>query len=279
MSKKYGDTVNSTEYVKVEQPHAQIIWRSGEAKLLPILKSDPPLVLGGWRAGVERQAKGDKPYMKYPELPWPVYERENYKNYGETVGVFKIVTSRERFVLVERDAERKVIKNQYGFPNVLGVSKTWQEKYSPYKEVACLVCDNEGEEKQLALITIDSWSAYKSWNKAEKTYQAKDNKDGSVLLRKFGTAGKLVGDKVTVNSVEYNGGKTTPIEAMHLGNPIYSPITEDFENLWESLQTWKNCPMWNKEFSPDSIIPNEESELPPMPEPSEDFPFGDPTQD
>lgn len=272
MSNKYGDTVTSSEYIKIEQPHAKIIWRSGEAKLLPILTQDPPLVLGGWRAGVERQAKGDKPYMIYPEMPWPVYERESYKNYGETVGAFKIATSRERFELVERDSERKVVKNQYGFPNILGVSKTWKEKYSPFKEIACVVCDIKGEEKQLALITIDSWSAYKSWNKAEKTYQAKD-KENSILLRRLGTLGKMVGEKVTVNSVEYNGGKTTPIEAVWMDKLIYSPITPEFDTLWESLQAWKNCAMWNKEFSPDSIIPNEESELPPMPEASEDFPF------
>ncbi len=263
------------------QEFNKITWRGGDDKLSMLLESDPGQYLGEFRSMVCTTGTPEKPSVTYPVLPWPVVNRrsgrETYQRYSATEMLFRPISARSRFVKYERGEDGKKTKDEKGRNKIISISAEFPGKgsgYDPHKEVFGVVMNEKGEQVTFGLLSIDTWNAYISYNKAAKSFEALKVKEGFLPVFKIGTRGEVVNGEVFPKTKSINGGTFVEIEALDLHSPMLFEITNDFDTLWEASQAWVKCPRWNASGKVSHV-----DDLPPMPEPSEDFPFGDPSQD
>lgn len=277
---KYSDTTlgNNTNFVNLPvESFNKITWRGGDDKLSMLLDSDPGQYLGEFRSMVKTTATPDKPSIVFPVLPWPIMDRrsgrETYQRYSTTEMFFRPITPRARFVKYERGEDKKRVKGDNNRNKIVAISKDFPGKgsgFDPHKEVFGVVMNDKGEQCTFGLLVLDTWNAYISYNNAAKTFESMKAPEGKLPIFCIGTRGELVNGEVFPKTKNLNGGSFVEIEPLNLSQTMWFDITPDFDALWEASQSWAKCERWNA-----SGKPVEESALPPMPEPSEYFPFGE----
>lgn len=232
----------------------KIIWRSGDARLAPLLATDPGQYLGEFRSMIDLPARGDKEAIVFPVLPWPVVKRkagrENYSRYSTTEMLFRPICARLRYVLFQRDDKGQKVKDENNRDVILSITKTFVKGsgYSPQKEVFGIVYDASGSPRTHSLLSIDGWSSFISYDRAAKAWDKVPAPEGKLVVYRLGTRGTKDenGDTIT-KTKSFNGGESVDIEPLDLDKPTFIQIDAAFDELWESAQTWKNCPRWNAE--------------------------------
>ena len=281
---KYSDTTlgNTAQFVNLPvESFNKITWRSGDDKLAALLNTDPGQYLGEFRSMVKTTGTPEKPSITFPVLPWNVVTRrsgrETYQRYSATEILFRPISARSRFVKYERDSANNRVKSANGRYKIVATSATFPGKgsgYDPHKEVFGIVFNEKGEQCTYGLISLDSWNAYISYNNAAKAFERIVLGDGKLPIFRLGTAGEVVNGETFPKIKKMNGASLVEIEALDLHSPVVFYITPEFDAMWEASQAWAKCERWNA--SGDIV---EAVVLPTMPEPSEDFPFGDPVDD
>jgi hypothetical protein len=230
---------------------------------------------------VKMLATKDRAEIVLPVLPWDVVTRkkgrETYQRYSATEMVFRPIRSRLRYVFYKRDGQGQKEKDDKNHDIILSVTKSFVKGsgYVPQKEVFGIVCDDTGKQATYALLSIDSWSAYISYDRAAKEFEKIVPPEGFIVAYKIGTRGVNDGDTVVPKTKSYNGGESVDIEALDLDRPIHIKITDEFDAIWEASESWANCKKWNAE----KVEIKDVSTLPVLPEFSEEFPFGTPEDD
>lgn len=278
---KYSDPTigNSTQYINLPvESFNKITWRAGDDKLSMLLDTDPGQYLGEFRSMVSTTATQDKPSIVFPVLPWKVVTRragrDTYQRYSTTEMLFRPIAARSRFVKYERGEDSKRVKGENGRNKITATSKEFPGKgsgYDPQKEVFGYVINEKGEQCTFGLLVLDTWNAYITYNNAAKAFENAKVPEGKLPILKIGTRGEIVNGETFPKVKKLNGGSFVEIEALDLNNVATFDITPDFDEMWEVSQAWAKCERWNTNGKP-----TEESALPPMPEPSEEFPFGVP---
>lgn len=278
---KYSDPT-----LKDNQPFAllpvesfnKITWRGGDDALAALINIDPGAYLGEFRSmlGLERTAERDA--ITFPVLPWNVVTRrsgrETYQRYSTTEMLFLPITARNRFVKYAKNTKGQREKSEKGRNKIIAVSQKFPGKgsgFDPQKEVFGMVFDNDGNQKTYACLVLDTWGSYLSYNKAAVVFGNIKHAENILPIYKIGTRGNSDGSR---KSVSFNGFSSVDIEALDIHAPMFYKITPEFDALWEAAQPWATCPRWHSETS----VVNEPA-LPPLPESSDEFPFGDPAED
>ena len=232
----------------------KIMWRSGDDRLPPLLETDPGQFLGEFRSMVEMPATNDREAVIFPVLPWRIVKRksgrETYQRYSTTEMLFRPIAARLRYVLFARDAANQVIKDENGRKVILAVTKNFVPKsgYEPQKEVFGIVYDDKGEPKTYALLVLDSWNAYISYDRAAKVFEKIAAPEGQLPLYRIGTRGTKDSDgNLTTKYKNFNGKNMVEIEALDADKPMFVTIDEEFDRIWEKAQEWVKCPRWNSE--------------------------------
>ena len=281
---KYSDTTlgNSAQFINLPvDTFNKITWRGGDDKLSMLLNSDPGQYLGEWRSMVKTTGTAEKPSITFPVLPWSLVTRrsgrETYQRYSATEMLFRPICARSRFVKYERDVANQRVKNVGGRYKIVATATNFPGKgsgYDPHKEVFGIVFDETGKECTHGLISLDTWNAYISYNNAAKAFERLTVPEGKLPIFRIGTSGEVINGETFPKVKNFNGGSFTEIEAIDLNNPMLFTITQQFDMIWEAAQGWAKCERWNA-----SAIVEDVPALPIMPEPSDDFPFGDPSDD
>jgi len=279
---KYSDTTlgNNTPFVNLPvESFNKITWRMGDDKLSMLLNTDPGQYLGEFRSMVKTTGTPDKPSITFPVLPWPVVTRrsgrDTYQRYSTTEMLFRPITARSRFVKYERGEDNKRVKGDNNRNKIVATSKEFPGKgsgYDPQKEIFGIVMNENGEQCTHGLLVLDSWNAYITYNSAAKTFEGLKMPEGKLPIFRIGTRGEVINGETFPKTKTLNGNSFVEIEALDPHTAPLFDITPDFDSMWEISQAWAKCERWNA-----SGKVTEESTLPPMPEPSEDFPFGDPS--
>jgi len=228
---------------------------------------------------VSTNATPDKPSIVFPVLPWNIVTRrsgrDTYQRYSTTEMLFRPIAARSRYVKYERGEDNKRVKGDNNRNKIISTSKEYPGKgsgYDPHKEVFGVVMNEQGEQCTFGLLHLDTWNAYISYNNAAKSFENLKMPDGKLPIFRIGTRGEIVNGERFPKTKSLNGNSFVEIEALDISRPMLFDITEDFDTLWEVSQAWVKCPRWNA----NGNVVHEEI-LPPMPEPSEEFPFGDPS--
>jgi len=281
---KYSDTTlgNNTPFANLPvESFNKITWRGGDDKLSMLLDTDPGQYLGEFRSMVSTTGTPDKPSIVFPVLPWPIMNRrsgrESYQRYSTTEMLFRPITARARFVKYERGEDNKRIKGDNNRNKIIATSKDFPGKgsgYDPQKEIFGVVMNEKGEQCTFGLLVLDTWNAYITYNSAAKIFENLKMPEGKLPIFRIGTRGEVVKGERFPKTKTLNGNSFVEIEALDTNNVMQFDITPDFDTLWEASQTWAKCERWNASGKIEEV-----AALPPMPEPSEDFPFGDPSQD
>lgn len=264
-------------YAELPVPVNYLYWKRGNGQLDHLKETDPGAFLGGWSAMVD--GKEDK----LPALPLPIVTRKSddgksvYQRYASNFINFLPIASRMRYELRQKAFDQKSGREE---ERVIAVSKDYVSGvtvgYQPLKQIFGLVYSNDLETYNPAILKLNKWSAFLSFNKAAQAWMKVNVPDDSVLIRRYGTLGAV--DKqgnVFPNFEVFNDGKSTPIEAIGIRTPLMLKGSPELDQLWEESQAWAKCEKWNAAGK----VAQAENVLPPMPEPSEDFPFGDPALD
>lgn len=281
---KYSDTTlgNTAQFVNLPvESFNKITWRKGDDKLSMLLASDPGQYLGEFRSMVKTTGTPEKPSIIFPVLPWPVVNRragrETYQRYSTTEMLFRPISARSRFVKYERDASNNRIKGMNNRDKIVATSANFPGKgsgFDPHKEVFGIVFNEQGEQCTYGLLSLDSWNAYISYNNAAKAFERLTMPEGKLPIFRIGTAGEVINGETFPKTKSMNGASFTEIEALDLHKPLLFTITPQFDQMWEASQAWAKCERWNA--SGEVIEP---AALAPLPEPSAEFPFGDPAED
>lgn len=278
---KYSDPT-----LKDNQPFAllpveafnKITWRGGDDALSALLDADPGAYLGEFRSMLGLEKTKDRDAITFPVLPWTIVTRrsgrEMYKRYSATEMLFRPITARNRFVKYAKNDKGQREKNEIGRNKIVAISQKFPGKgsgFDPQKEVFGLVFDNQGNSKTYACLVLDAWAAYLSYNKAAIKFENIKHAENQLPIYKIGTRG--IHDEGTVirKSVTFNGFSSVDIEPLDIDKPLMFSIDMAFEELWDAAQLWTNCVRWHSETGVIAEPP-----LPPMPETSNDFPFGEP---
>lgn len=235
---KYSDG-SASSYAELPVKVSYLRWTRGNAQLRALSQTDPAQFFGGWRANVT-----DKDGNANPELPLPVVERVSqdgkhiYKTYSSNVIEFLPIQHRTRFELREKSVDqvtgRDVVK-------IKATSKTKLQGYIPVRQVFGLVFN--GDKYAPAMLYIDKWSAFISFERAGQKWSKVKEPNGKVLIRRYGTIGK---DNLPVFET-YAQSQSTPIEAIRLDRPRFVDDCTEFDELFQKSLDWKNCPRWNAE--------------------------------
>lgn len=283
MSNKYTDPT-----LKDNQPFAllpvesfnKIIWRSGDDALSALLEADPGAYLGEFRSMIKLEKTQDREEVIFPELPWKIVTRrsgrETYKRYSATEILFRPITARVRFVKYAKNDKGQREKNEYGRNKVVAISLKFPGKgsgFEPQKEVFGMVFNENGEPQTYACLVLDAWSSFLSYNKAAVKFEGITHAENELPVYRIGTRGIIVGGETVRKAVFFNNGSSVDIEPLDLHKPMMWKINEQFDTLWENAQAWATCPRWHSETN---VV---YEPLPPLPEPSEEFPFGDTAED
>lgn len=234
-----------TGYAELPVKPAFLRWTRGNAQLRAVVQSDPAAYFGGWRAMVKDAEGNDR-----PALPLPIVDRVSgdgkltYPVYATNVLEFLPIAHRTRFELrvTEKDPntgrDKTVIKS---------VSRSKREGYTPMRQVFGLVYN--GEEKAPAVLIVDKWSSFITFNKAEQRWMKVKTPSGLALVRRYGSVGRK--DKatgaITPNFEEYGKSLSTPIEAIGVEKPRFIEVGDDLVQLHYEAIEWAECPRWNAE--------------------------------
>lgn len=235
---KFSDG-SASAYAELPVKVAYLRWTRGNAQLRLLKDTDPAQYFGGWRANVT-----DRDGNPNPELPLPVVERVSqdgkhvYKVYASNVIEFLPIQHRTRFELRETEVDpvsgREVIK-------IKATSKKRLPGYTPVRQVFGLVF--VGEQSAPAVLYIDKWSSFISFERAGQKWGKVKEPDGMALVRRYGTLGK---DGLPVFET-YGQSQSTPIEAIGLERPRFVKITPELDSLYEQSLEWRHCSRWNAE--------------------------------
>ena len=243
---KFSDGT-SQGYNELPVDAAWLSWTRGNTQLLPLKDADPGAFLGGWRAFVTGKDRASGEEVQNPVIPLPVVERMSqdgkfaYKVYAHHYVEFLPIQHRMRYELKEKTTD-PTTGNEYN--KTVATSKTKQRGWNPNKQVFGLVF--VGEEYAPAVLVLNKWSAFISFEKAGQAWNKIKVPENSILIRRYGTVGvKDSKGKVLPKFEEFGKGRSTPIEAIGLSKPRFSEITSYLDDLYEQSIAWKECPMWN----------------------------------
>ena len=220
-------------------------WSRGDAKLVQLADKDPGAYFGGWRAMVKNK-DGDA----LPELPIPVVERVSddgkarYQCYATNVLSFVPVAARMRFELRQKVKDEETGRE---YERAVHVSKTKRDGYAPNRQVFGIVYSADMKQMKYAVLVINKWSSFISFEKAERAW-LKKNKADHLVIRRYGTVGtKDKQGNIVPNFEIYGQSRSTPIEAIDTTNCQFIKITPDLDKLYDSVKAWQECPVWNAE--------------------------------
>lgn len=252
----FSDSEGSV-YAQLPVQVAYLRWTRGNAALSALAETDPGQYFGGWRARVKTSDGED-----LPPLPLPVVKRKSadgkasFEVYASNVIEFLPIKTRTRFELRETvndpntGAERTVVK---------AVAKERTPGYQPNKQVFGLLFN--GEKYLPAVIVLDKWNTFITYNKAAGKWDKVKVPAGKALIRRYGSLGrkdKETGEMVP-NFEEYGKSLSTPIEAVGLDKPRLIDITDEFVQLQYEAMEWADCPVWNKAGEVDHDDPERQS--------------------
>lgn len=229
---------------------AYVRWTRGDGKLGILREQDPGIYFGGWKARVEKW--NTETGEKNPPLPYPVVKRTNQKGdiqfdvYATNVLHVITIATRTRYELRVKEEDSQGQERT----KVTQVSLERKTGFTPNQQIFGLAFNSTTDEHYPVVISIDSWSAFISFQKASQNWKKvlKAVAPGKTLIRRYGSVGKA--DKtsgVVPNFEEYGQGYSTPIEAIDMKNPRLYDINDELNNLQAQAQEWKNDPMWLKE--------------------------------
>jgi len=291
MSNKYTDqTLQGDAYEVLPVPSFnKIFWRSGDSRLSPLLGTDPGQYLGEFRSMTKMPATKDREEIILPVLPWKIVTRkagrESYTRYSATEMSFRPIRARLRYVLFQRDSQGIKAKDANGRDVILSITKTFVKGsgFTPQKEVFGMVFDDAGVFSTYALLSIDAWSSFISYDRAVKEYEKIAVPDGQLVVYRIGTRGiTLNTGEVVPKTRTFGGGESVDIEALDLDNPYFMDITDDFDNIWNAAEKWSSCKKWNAETAKAKEAPVTsigEVDMNTVLEVSDNFPHGTPGDD
>jgi len=271
---KFNEGTEST-YAELPTAANYLYWKRGNGQLEHLKDTDPGAYFGGWSAMVE----GEDGLL--PELPMPIVTRKSddgkasYKRYASNIINFLPIASRMRY---EQRAKAFDPKTGREIEKVVSVTKEYisgtHKGYQPMKQIYGLVFSADAKTYTPAVLKLNKWSSFISFNAAAGAWKKVKVTDNMVLVRRYGTVGAHDKEGNTFpNFVTFNDGKSTPIDAVGVAQPIVIPVTPEMDMLWDDAQAWAKCEKWN---APITVI--QQDNLPPMPEYSDEFPFGDPNE-
>lgn len=268
-------------YAELPMPVSYLTWKRGNGQLDHLKDIDPGAYFGGWSAMVE----GEEGAM--PSLPIPIVSRRSddgkaiYTRYATNVINFLPVAYRLRYELREksfdpkrgRDVEKVVAVVKKYVKELHAAVKGIRSGYQPMKQIFGLVYSSDGKDSNPAVMKINSWSAFFSFDEAVKAWARIKIDENHILVRRYGSIGaKDKSGQVFPNFLTFNDGKSTPIEAIGVASPMIIPVTPELDQLWNDAQDWAKCVKWN-------AVEVYEHALPALPETSEDLPFGMPDEE
>lgn len=243
---------SASSYAELPVKSAYLRWRRGNANMRAVAKTDPALFFGGWKANVKNR-DGEM----NPVLPIPAVERvsedgkHTYEAYATNVLEFLPLQHRTRFELREKSKDPMTGRDVV---TIRAVSKERMQGYTPVRQVFGLVF--HGDQYAPAVIYIDSWSAFISFERAGQKWNKVNPPSGKALVRRYGSVG--VKDKETgavlPNFETYGESRSTPIEAVDVAHPRFVDVTDEMNQLYDASLEWKNCPRWNAEGKTDETI-------------------------
>jgi len=242
----------SSSYAELPVKVAYLRWRRGNANMRAVSKTDPALFFGGWKANVKN--RDNEPN---PELPLPIVERvsedgkHTYTVYASNVLEFLPIQHRTRFEYREKSKDPTTGRDVV---TIKAVSKEKRQGYTPVRQVFGLVF--VGDKYAPAMLYIESWSAFISFERAGQKWNKATPPTGFALVRRYGSVG--VEDKETKavlpNFETYGESRSTPIEAVDTAHPRFVKITPEMEKLFNDSAAWRNCPRWNAEGEANETI-------------------------
>lgn len=270
----------SSSYAELPVEVNYLYWKRGNGQLSHLREIDPGAFFGGWTASV-KNAEGED----MAALPLPVVTRVSddgsaeYQRYASNVINFLPIAFRQRYEKREEVIDTKTGRKA---EKVTAVVKEYisgvHSGFQPMKQIFGLIFSADMSTYAPVVLKLNKWSSYISFGKAAQSWAKTHAPEGKELVRRYGTIGiKNKQNAILPNFETFNEGKSTPIEAIDIHNPIFIDLTPELDELWEGSQAWAKCDRWNA--SGRIVDESTTNSLPPMPEPSEEFPFGDPSQD
>lgn len=251
MDDRFSDGSQSS-YAELPVKPAYLRWKRGDAQLRALINNDPALFFGGWRALVKNRDGENN-----PELPLPIVERvsedgkHNYEVYATNVVEFLPIQHRTRF-----EYREKVKDLQTGRETqiIRSVSRERKQGYTPVRQVFGLVF--VGDKYAPAVIYIDTWSAFISFERAGQKWGKVRAPEGMALVRRYGSIGTTDkgSGKLMPTFEVYGDSRSTPIEAIDIARPRFVKITKELDELWENSQAWRNCERWNADGRVDEPV-------------------------
>ena len=235
-----------TAYAELPVAPAYVKWARGNAGLFNMKDTDPAQFLGGWRAMVlNRDGEAN------PTLPIKVVERVSqdgtkfYQAYAANVINFLPLQHRTRF-----EKREMVIDPNTGTERsqVVAVAGAFEKGsgMQPNKQVFGLVFSDDLTQFAPAVLMLDKWNTFKTFNAAEAKFAKVRVPTGKALVRKFGTIGtqdKKTGRLVPVFET-YGQALSTPIEAIEISNPQLIDVTENIAELYYNSVEWSEDAKW-----------------------------------
>ena len=246
MTSRFTD--GTTEgYAELPVNAAWLSWTRGNSQLLPLKDTDPGAFLGGWRAFVTGKDRTTGEEVQNPIIPLPVVERMSqdgkfsFQVYAHNYVEFLPIQYRMRYELKEKTTD-PTTGNEYN--KTVATSKTKQRGWNPNKQIFGLIY--KGDEFAPAVLVVNKWSAFISFEKAGQAWNKIKVPENSALIRRYGTVGiKDAKGKILPKFEEFGQGRSTPIEAIGIDKPKIIEITPYMDELHKLSLAWKDCPMWN----------------------------------
>lgn len=234
---------SSSGYVELPVPAAWLNWTRGEAKLRALIESDPAQFFGGWRAFFSN--KDNEPN---PAIPLPVVTRvsedgkHSYKVYAANVVNFLPIQHRTRFELLA------VVKDEQTgreFRKIVATSKEKIQGYSPSRQVFGLLFASDSEEYAPAVLKVNKWSSFISFERAGQAWNKVKPPEGYALIRRYGSVGNTKSGELMPTFETFAQGRSTPIEAVDIKFPRFYKVTPEILDLLKEAEEWRNCERWN----------------------------------
>jgi len=246
---KFNEGYESS-YAELPVPVNYLYWKRGNASLSGLRETDPGAFFGGWSASLH----GREDDM--PALPLPIVTRfsddgqATYERYASNVIKFLPITSRMRYELREKRADKLTGRE---VERVAAVSKNYTSGvtvgFQPHKQVFGIVYSDDMQSTGYAVLKLNKWSSFLAFSKAAQAWSRVKVEDGHVLVRRYGSVGVEVQTKNGITVMPkfdvYGEGKSTPIEAIAVNQPIFVKITSELDGLWDAAQGWSACQKWN----------------------------------